>query len=128
MINAYNLKKAFKDLHKTTVRNVANDIIQYVFHRDASQEELENFYGGAVDRNAMIDDTIKRFESDKLILNFINNNLNTIKAYGKNKIGDINLTEERATGEIIDERSGTSNDEENSGGDTQQGNGNEVQQ
>jgi len=126
MIN-YNLKKAFKDLQKTTIRNIANDIIQYIFHKEASDEELEAYYGGGVDREAMLIDTVKRFESDKLILNFINNNKNTIKAYAKNKIGDINLIEERTTGEVIDERSGASNDEEDSQGEPKESNGEEVQ-
>lgn len=95
------LTKAFQELEDTLVRNVANHIIQYEFHKNSTDEELVAYYGGGyTSREALMDDTIKRLISDQQVLKFVkNNHANLIETYGeKDPAGDIGISLQRATG------------------------------
>lgn len=95
------LTQAFQELEDTLVRNVANHIIQYEFHKNATEEELISYYGGGfTNREALMDDTIKRLISDQKVLQFVKTNHdNLIETYGeKDPAGDIGISLQRATG------------------------------
>lgn len=84
----------FNELQDTTLKNVANDLLQLHFHQNATDEELQKYYGGAmVDREALISDTRGRLEGDQDMLKFLQDNLPQLKIlYGtKNPTGDLGL-------------------------------------
>lgn len=75
------LKKAFRELEKTLVKNIAHDLYDITFHENATEEELMLFYGGSVNREAMITDTRRKLDGDQRLLRFYQNNRNTLNEY-----------------------------------------------
>lgn len=84
------LKQAFKELESTLVRNVANDLIQLEFHEKATEEELQEYYaGGDVNREALVNDTLRRIQGDQMILRFVKGRIQTLnEKYGNQKPTD----------------------------------------
>jgi hypothetical protein len=84
------LKQSFKELEATLVRNVANDLIQLEFHEQATTEELIDYYGGTdVDREALVNDTLRRLAGSQMILRFVKGRRESlIEKYGDKKPTD----------------------------------------
>ena len=120
---SYTRNDAFKDLEKILVRNVANNLIQLDFHLMASDEQLEDYYGGGVNRVALVEDTLKRLKSDNFLLEFYQDNKRRIKkTYGdQNEIDDINRFIEQSTGISIAPRGGDQGTPEDGSGGPEQG-------
>lgn len=108
MFGRYTSKDAFKDLEKTLIRNVANSMKQLEFHMNATQEELEEYYGGCVNREALIDDTMKKLDSEQFLFKvYKNHESNLIKKHAnENTIGDIDITVQRSAGTGVKQGSG----------------------
>jgi hypothetical protein len=88
------LSQMFTELQDTTLKNIANDLLQLHFHQNATDTELQKYYGGAmVDREALISDTRGRLEGDQDMLKFLQANMSQLKIlYGtKNPTGDLGL-------------------------------------
>lgn len=67
-------------------RNIANHLIQIEFHAKASDATLNKYYGGAVVREKMIEQSIHSLEGDIVLLDFITNNKeNILTQYGNKK-------------------------------------------
>lgn len=77
-------------MESTLVRNVANDLIQLEFHEQATSEELLEYYGGSdVDREALVQDTLRRLAGSQMILRFVKGRRESlIEKYGNKKPTD----------------------------------------
>lgn len=130
------LKKAFDSLEDTMIRNIANTLIQLRLHQTGTAEELQKYYGWEepfeeIEREKLIDDTLKRLEAEQWILNFYQKNNKHIRyIYGnKNPAGNLGLTTQRSARSNPQHGGEHTNVEENgSGKDTGDGkeNGGDV--
>ena len=88
MIFKRTAQKGIEDVEKTAVKNIANTLLQIVFHTHGTLEEITEYYGwkepmAESERATLIQDSMRRLESEQLILNFIRNNKKTLKEYAK---------------------------------------------
>lgn len=112
----YTTKKAFKDLEKTMVKNIANTLLQIAFHANGTEKELSDYYGWEEDtlkteeRQKLIKDSMRRLESEKIILEFIKNNKKTLHIYAnENDKGSFDSIIQRSTGASAEQTSGSVN-------------------
>lgn len=94
------MRAAFRALERTLHQNIANDIIQYTFHKNATDEELVAFYGGGyASREKLLEDTIRHLTGDQMVLRFLLSNKKEIYEYAtKDPTGDLGITLKRAAG------------------------------
>lgn len=116
------LKKAFRELEKTLVKNIAHDLYDITFHENATDEELMLFYGGSVSREAMLTDTRRKLDGDQRLLRFYQNNRNIINEYGtKDATADFNRNQGSDTVEVPGSASDVPGTGENSGAGPNEG-------
>lgn len=122
------IKKQFDQLEQTMVRNIANSLFQMHFHQNATAEEMMKYYGWQTpfeesERENLIQETLGRLESERLILEFYKKNKSKLnKLYGnKNPTGDLNLPPKHPTGSGSEQTSISENAGGNDEGGPQQG-------
>jgi hypothetical protein len=76
------LKKAFKAMESTLVKNIAHALFDIEFHIHATDEELMLYYGAGVDRDALITDTRRKLDGDQRLLRFYQDHKELFNAYG----------------------------------------------
>ncbi len=83
------MQEKIKKIEEILEQNIVNSIIQLEFHEQANDKELVKFYGGEVNREKIIDDTIRNITGDQQLLKFvIKNKDNIIKKYAQKKLTD----------------------------------------
>lgn len=94
-------------------RNVVNDLVELSFLESATDEELTAYYSGQVDKEALIEDTLRNLEgSQKKLRILISNKETFLKTYGdKNADADFGRTPKRATEDGSEQASGSGNAE-----------------
>lgn len=96
MIFKTSLQRAFGEMERMLVKNIAHSLFDIEFHRHASEEELMLYYGAGVDREAMITDTRRKLDGDQRLLRFYQSHKDIFNAYGKeDPTGDLGGAEER---------------------------------
>ena len=101
----YTLNKAFDSIEQTMIRNIANSLFQLEFHRNATPEQLVEYYGWTEafeenEREKLVDDTLVRLASEQLVLRtYQGMKLTLKKTYGKKDAwGDLDLPVQRSAG------------------------------
>lgn len=99
------MNKEIEELLSIQNRNVINDIFQLIFHLKGTDDELREYYGGGVNRQTLIEGTIKSLKSDALVLKFIQKHKDEIKTYaGKFEDGSLEDYATREYEQFIKER------------------------
>lgn len=83
-------------LHK----NLVNSLMYLHFHEKSTDEEMTEYYGGPQNREAHVEDIVKKIKQDQIFLKFFINNLNKLKDKYETKFttGDLNLPVQPTTG------------------------------
>jgi hypothetical protein len=83
------MKEKLKKIEEILYQNIVNSIIQLEFHEQVTDKELVKFYGGNVNREKIIEDTIRNMNGDQQLLKFVIKNKNNIlKKYANKKLTD----------------------------------------
>ena len=109
------LSTQFEVLEATLLKNIANHIFAYEFHATGTDQELEEYYGGAgTNRDALLRDTLHKMKSEQIQLTFLQTHkLRLEKAYGnENPTGDLGLALQRSTGVSVEPESRDTDDAE----------------
>lgn len=77
---------------ETLGKNIANDLLHLEFDAYATDEEVEKYYGGGVNRLAMVEDTKAKLESNQLLFHFLQNRKQALLQTYANQYPDADFT------------------------------------
>lgn len=99
-----------KKQESVLLHNIANDIIQFELLKNGTNEDILLYFGTTgINKDELIFQTIKEFNSDVSLLRFVRSNKKRIlQTYGKRNAFEITLGGTEGTSETCDSTGGVS--------------------